>query len=645
MALLHRPATHSASKEEISTRCELRTIALVGPPNAGKSTLFNSLTNARRTVGNWPGTTVEVGRGVGTFRPGDGSRMTVLDLPGAYGLDPQSPDEAFTAQLLTDTDRVRPDVVVVIVDATRIAQGLYFVSQVRDLGVPAVVALTMIDVAKRRGVVIDVDKLTADIEIPVIALDPRRVRGVSALGEAIVTELETAAVDVRGSAFDASVEATDRRFLWVESILHDAVTYDHAPLTWTDRVDAVATSRVFGPLAFLVVMWSVFQATTRLAAPLQDGLSNFFTGPVASVVTSALERVGLGDSWLLGLVNDGVIAGVGMLVSFLPLMAIMFFLLAVLEDSGYLARAAVVTNRMMRAMGLPGKAFLPLIVGFGCNVPAIAATRVLGDARHRLLTALLIPFTSCSARLTVYVLIAATFFPKSAGNVVFAMYVLSIVIIVVVGYALRATLWRTMGTEPLIIELPPYQRPLARIITNITWVRVRGFLSTAGGIILATVVALWFLQSTPMPGKSEFANVDVSDSVFAAASKTVTPVFAPLGFDDWRTTGALVVGFVAKEAVISSWAQTYAIEEPMNPANPGELSAAIRSDIERSSNGNVIPAVWAFLVFLLAYTPCVATLAAQRREIGARWTAFGVAMQLGVAWILAMLVFQIGSRL
>jgi len=323
-------------------------------------------------------------------------------------------------------------------------------------------------------------------------------------------------------------------------------------------------------------------------------------------------------------------------------MALMFLLLAVLEDSGYLARAAVVTDRTMRRIGLPGRAFLPLVVGFGCNVPAISATRILGNARARILVSLLVPFTSCSARLTVYVMLATIFFPQNAGTVVFAMYLVSLLLIVLTGLALRSTLWRTMGSDPLILDLPPYQWPTARISLAVMWMRLKGFLHTAGGIIVATVAVVWLLQATPGVSGQRFGEVPVEDSAYAVAAKTVAPVFEPAGFGQWQSASALVVGFVAKEAVISSWAQTYAVEEPEEGAAAGEFGDQLRAAFEESSGGHALPAVLAFMVFLLAYTPCVATLAAQKREIGWRWTAFGVGMQLVVAWVLAVAVFQVG---
>ncbi|MGN6330079.1 MAG: ferrous iron transport protein B [Motilibacteraceae bacterium] len=633
-------------------------VALVGAPNAGKSTLFNALTGARRTMGNWPGTTVEVGRGAWRVPCGCDQEcgcgpqaVALVDLPGAYSLDPVSPDEELTRQLLLEVPATdRPDVVVAVVDAAHLARSLYLVAQLRETDMRMVLAVTMTDLAARRGTRFDAGALAAAAGVPVVELDPRHRHGVDDLAGAVVAARTAPAPLQRVVTADGpepdDLDLADERFAWIESLVAACTSEGDAPRrSWSDRVDRWAVSPVVGPLLFLAVMWLVFQATTTVAAPLQDALDRFVAGPVSSLFGAVFDAVGLGGSFVRGFVVDGLVAGVGMLLTFLPLMAVMFLLLALLEDSGYMARAAVVTDRLMRTIGLPGRAFLPLVVGFGCNVPAISATRVLPDARQRVMTALLVPFTSCSARLTVYVLVATTFFPQHAGLVVFAMYVVSIVLVVLVGLAMRSTLWRTMGADPLVLDLPPYQRPAPRLLAVVTWVRVKGFLRTASGIIVATVAVVWVLQSVPVTGQAQFGKVPVADSAYAATAKVIAPVFDPAGFGEWRTSSALVVGFVAKEAVITSWAQTYAVAEPASAHQPGHLGTELEADFERSSGGHPIPAVLAFLVFLLAYTPCVATLAAQRREIGLRWTVFGVGVQLTVAWTLATLVFQLGRLL
>lgn len=640
-------------------------VALAGSPNVGKSSLFNAVTGARRTVGNWPGTTVEVGQGRWALDPARAGREVLLiDLPGTYSLDPLSPDEQLTRDLLVGQGADgRPDLVVVVASAADLARTMYLVRQVRELPTRVVVALTMLDLAARRGAQVDVAALSELTGVPVVPLDPRR-RDVEALASEVAAALAApppapltdrpapgaapAGSEAAGAvAADDDLALADHRFAWVATAVERATRRSGpSPRTWSDRLDAVTTAPVGGPVLFLAVMWAVFQLTTRAAAPLQEGLTSLFTGPVSRLMGSLVAALGLQDTWVAGFAVDGVVAGVGMLLTFVPLMAIMFALLALLEDSGYLARAAVVTDRLMRLTGLPGKAFLPLVVGFGCNVPAVSATRILPDARQRLLTVLLVPFTSCSARLTVYVLVATTFFGSRAGTVVFGMYVLSIALVVLAGLLLRSTLVRAVGNDPLVLDLPAYQVPMPRQLLATTWTRVAAFLRTASGIVLATVVVVWLLSATPTsPGHGTFGDVPVSESAFGAVSAAVAPAFVPAGFGDWHASGALVVGFVAKEAVVSSWAQTYATQEPADVHAPGLLGASLRADFERSSRGHVTPAVMAFLVFLLGYTPCVATLAAQRREVGMRWTAIGVLVQLALAWTLAVAVFQVGRLL
>lgn len=642
-----RPSCHAGADGPVAEH-GAPVVALVGAPNAGKSTLFNAITGGRRTVGNWPGTTVEVGSAGWSAA---GVPVALLDLPGAYSLDACSPDEQLTRDLLdVDDPAAGPAVAVVVVDAAHLARGLYLVAQLRERAQRVVVALTMLDVAARRGITVDVAALAAAAGAPVVPLDPRRRHGLEPLGAAVAAQLEAPLPAPRRPAADVSPDddlaVADERFTWIDRVA-GAATDDGGRLlrTRSDRIDRWVTARFVGPVIFLAVMWLVFELTTTVAAPIQDGLGAVFSGPVTTGADWVLAHVGLANTWVQQFVVDGLVAGVGMLLTFVPLMTIMFALLAVLEDSGYMARAAVVTDRAMRAIGLPGKAFLPLVVGFGCNVPAIAATRILPSARHRVMTALLVPFTSCSARLTVYVLVAATFFPDHAGTVVFGMYVLSIVLIVVVGLVMKRTLWRAVGDEPLMLDLPAYQRPTLRLTVSVTWLRVRGFLRTAGGIIVATVTAVWLLQAVPVHGSAGFGHVAPDDSLFAWLARLIAPVFAPLGFGDWHTSSALVVGFIAKEAVITSWAQIYAAGDPTAGQSPEQLQHHITAAFTATGAGATTAAVLAFMVFLLAYTPCVATVAAQLREIGARWTAVGMAMQIGVAWLLGCAVFQLGRLL
>ena len=628
------PSCHSTSSMRIAAE-GTPVLALVGAPNSGKSTLFNALTGAKVQTGNWPGTSVEVSRGLWNAQP---EAFDIIDLPGAYSLDPMSPDEEFTRDMLVECPPCEhPDMVVVLVDATAPARGLNLAFQIAEYPYRVVVGVTKEDVAKQQGISIDTSALSRAVGMPVVSVNGRRRENLDALEGAVAIAMQTEPQTIRPNA------DLDQRFADLDAAEKVAVSHENVGESLSQRVDRLVLHPVLGPILFLVVMWAVFFITTTVAGPLQDGLEAFITGPVSDAARSILP-----DHWLVtGLLVDGLIGGVGMVLTFAPLLALMFLCLAVLEDSGYMARAAVVTDRVMRAIGLPGKAFIPIVVGYGCNVPAISATRVLGDVRHRILTCLLIPFTSCSARLIVFMMLAQVFFPAHAGSAVFAMYVLSIALVVLVGLALRRTVWRAMPSEALVIDLPAYQLPTFKLTVSVMWVRLKGFLHTAGGIIVATVVVIWLLMCIPVTGGHSFNEeaVPPQDSAYGAVSKAMSPVFAPAGFDSWALTGPLVTGFVAKETLISTWAQTYAVEDVTDDAPEEQaespLASHIRADFDAASGGHGLAAVWAYMVFLLAYTPCVATVAAQRREIGWKWTLIGFALQLATAWILAVGVFQI----
>jgi ferrous iron transport protein B len=537
-------------------------------------------------------------------------------------------------------------VVVAVVDAANLARNLYLLAQVLDTGVPVVVALTMLDIAADRGLLVDREALAARLGVAVVDVRARDGQPLDALASAATKALAAgpARATIGPVADGPAVVDGDtdmaERYEWVRGVVAASVRRTRRnQVTRSDRVDRIVTSRWAGLPLFVLVMWGVFVATTRLAAPLQAGLSRLVDGPVRDGVGWLLSRAGLDGTWVDGFVQGGLVSGVGQLLTFVPLMTIMFVLLTLLEDSGYMARAALVADRLLGAVGLPGRAFLPLLIGFSCNVPAIAGTRILPNARHRLLTTLLVPFTTCSARLTVYVLLANVFFGSRAGSVVFAMYVLSGALVVLVGLALRRIVFRGEPRDALLLELPPYRRPTLRVVAAQAWQRLAGFLRTAGGIVVVTIVAVWLLMAVPL-GSGSFTRVAPSDSLYGGVSRAVAPVFAPAGFGDWHASGALLTGFVAKEAVVSTFAQTY----PTESNGPG-VAEQLRATFARTSHGHPGPAALALMVFLLAYTPCMATVAAQRAEIGARWTFIGIGLQLGVAWVLATIVFQIGRLL
>jgi ferrous iron transport protein B len=683
--------------ERTSAAGRTPTVALVGNPNVGKSTLFNALTGARQRVVNAPGTTVELQ--LGTWRTPLGGdrdgRVRVVDLPGTYSLLARSPDERVTADAVAGAGPLgAPDLAVVLVEAAALSRSLYLLAQVALAGSPTVVALTMTDVAASRGIHVEPGRLAELLGVPVVAVDPRDGRGTDALAravdaalddpphvalpgvparrapaapsahaEAVVEPVVEAVVepvaepvvepvagpnptagpaepgaDARAAADELAV--ADALFTWVDATVR-AVGTAPARRTRSDRVDRLLLHPWFGIPVFLLVMWGMFELATTVATPLIDGVDHLVNGTVADQLRTVLP----GPHWLDGLLVDGVLAGVGTVLSFVPLMALVFLAMAVLEDSGYLARAAFVADRAMRAIGLDGRAMLPLVVGFGCNLPALAATRTLPNARSRLLTGLLVPYTSCPARLTVYVLLAGVFFPDRAGTVIFALYLASVLLVVVGGLVLRRTLFRDLRREPLVLALPAYQRPRVRPLLLSAWTRSGSFVTKAGTIIVTTLAAVWLLMAVPVAGAHPVGDVPVEDSLYGRVAEGVAPVFAPAGFDDWHLSAALATGFVAKEVVVGSFAQSYAVDEPADPSHAGGLGDGLRTTFDETSGGHAGAAALAFLVFVLAYTPCLATVSEQRRLFGGRWAAGSVGVQLVVAWVLAVAVFQVGRLL
>ena len=453
----------------------------------------------------------------------------------------------------------------------------------------------------------------------------------------------------------------------------------------TDRIDAVLTNRYLGIPIFLALMWAVFKITTDIAGAFLDWIDGAVSGPIAHFVESLVSLVGLDGTWVESLLIDGVIAGVGAVLVFVPILLALYLALGILEDTGYMARAAFVMDRVMRGVGLQGKAFLPMLVGFGCTVPAVYATRTLEDERDRILTSLLVPFMSCGARLPVYVLISAVFFPQHAGLVVFGMYLLGIVVALVIGLVLKRTLLPVTSHAPTIMEMPPYRLPTFRTIWFHTWTRVTAFIGGAGSLIFGTMIVVWFLMAVPVGGTGGFADTEVDDSAFAAVSGVVAPAFEPAGFGTWEAAGSLLTGFVAKEVVVGTMAQVYGVEEAeaeeTSPsigdsareigtgfagamlgalkATPGiigidltddssedessSLMASIRVSFEESSGGHGAAAALAFLVFVLLYTPCMAAVAAIRQETSTRWMWLSIVGQTAIAWAFAVAVFQ-GAR-
>ena len=648
----------------------VKRVVFVGNPNVGKSSMFNALLGARTRTMNAPGTTVSITCGQYHYEKpktaGNAQNWQFVDTPGTYSLAPMSPDEQVAVDALIGMSGMPvPDLAVVVLDATALSRSLYLLSMVVELGLPTVVALTMNDLAVRNGCGVDAERLSHLLDgMPVVAIDGRTGDGGKALADAIaasfegtpvphgLTALPTATADADMKTADGlSVWAesrADARLDWTAGILRglDMHAVDH--VTLSDRIDRVLLHPVIGVLVFLAVLFVVFQATTTLASPMQDWIDVTFRGWCTDGLDLLLGLFGpsVSGGWLRSLLVDGLLDGVVTVLTFIPVMGIMFLLLSILEDSGYMARAAFVMDRAMRALGLDGRAFLPIIVGFGCNLPALAATRTLSDSRQRVLTGMLVPFAACSARLSVFLVLAHAFFPKYAGLVVFLMYVASVMVILLIGVLLRHTMFRGLEPEPLMLALPAYQCPRALQLARSVLLRLWGFIRGASVIIISMITALWLLQGIPVTANAGgFAHVDdVHDSAYGVLADAVAPVFAPAGFDDWHASAALITGFVAKEVVVGSMSQSYHADEPddatSQQAGEGTLGQKLRASFDQSSHGHGKAAAIAFLLFTLAYTPCLATVAEMRRQFGTKVAARSVLLSLAVAYVIAIIAFQ-----
>ncbi|MDO5671282.1 MAG: ferrous iron transport protein B [Actinomycetaceae bacterium] len=455
------------------------------------------------------------------------------------------------------------------------------------------------------------------------------------------------------------LERAEELFVWVAEIESKTGEAREAAqsLTRSDKADRLLLNPVAGVAVFMVLVWAIFQLTTTFAAVFQTWFEEFFTGPIANIVAAVLNAVALTQPWIHGLLIDGVVGGLAVVASFVPLMFIMFLAISLLEDSGYMARVAFLGDRLMRKIGLDGRVIMPLIVGFGCNLPSLAATRSIPEAKQRLVTSIIIPYASCSARLVIYLMMARIFFPTWAGTVVFAMYVLSVVMMVLGALVLKPFVTKNHNKAPLLLVLPAYQTPRALVMLQSTWNRTWSFIKGAGKIIVGMTVVIWLLGATPVVAGYSFADdeLPMANSAYGAVAKAISPVFEPAGFNDWHMAGALLTGFIAKETLISSIAVSYTMDPAVKEYSAGDaeeggtdlgdLKELVRDTMVASagSHAHAALAAFGFIVFVLTYTPCLATVAEQVRQIGWRWAIGATIVQLIAAWVLAVLIFQIGG--
>ncbi|MCK5870891.1 MAG: Fe(2+) transporter permease subunit FeoB, partial [Methyloprofundus sp.] len=718
------------------------TVAVVGNPNCGKTTLFNVLTGARQHVGNWPGVTVEKKTGEYTY---DGKLVEVVDLPGTYSLESDSEislDERVARDFVAAKEA---DLIINILDASNIERNLYLTSQLIEMRVPMIVVLNMMDVVARRGLQIDIEKLAEQLASPVIAISASTRQGIKELKDrvslavveqsishldieyppeiekAITTlsvslqqqaiehkcnlrwlairllERDTLAKKISGSecahqaevleqaienATDDEVDilAADARYGFVNQVTHLCVNKIHeVSRGMTNKIDKWVLNRYLGIPIFLLVMYLMFMITINIGSAFIDFFDQvagaiFVDG--FSILLSALSL----PEWLVVLLANGAGGGVQVVATFIPIIGFLFLVLSLLEDSGYMARAAFVVDRFMGMIGLPGKSFVPMIVGFGCNVPAIMATRTLESQRDRILTNIMNPFMSCGARLPVYALFAAAFFPVGGQNLVFGLYVFGILVAVFTGLIMRHTLFKG-ESMPFIMELPNYHLPTLQSIVIRTWDRLKTFLVNAGKVIVPMVLVLNFLNSLGTDGS--FGKENTQKSVLSEIGRTLVPVFQPMGIreDNWPATVGIFTGILAKEAVVGTLDALYSqlaldgaeqeetvfdfqqsllnavmtipenlmavadnLLDPLglNIGDVGNMqSAAEEQEISHGTFGEMQArfdgqaGAFAYLLFILLYAPCVAATAAIQRETGTKWTIFIVSWTTGIAYMTA----------
>ena len=669
-------------------------VALAGNPNCGKTTLFNALTGSNQYVGNWPGVTVE--KKEGTARLGD-REITVVDLPGIYSLSPYSMEEIVARDFIIGEG---PDAVIDIVDATNLERNLYLTVQLLELERPLVLALNFMDEVKARGDQIDVERLSKELGVPVVPITAKTGEGLDELlqvahrqmhlgvtyepddlyddfthdihhrmgelihdyayaanlpahwasiklleGDGIVAKALNLPADVQNKldAIIAEYEASsalgdretlvaDSRYRYIERVVHASVVKgkgSEGP-TLTEKIDRIVTGKYTALPLFLCAMLVMFVITFGpFGSWLQDGVSaliDLFSGWLEGALTAAGA-----PAVVISLACDGIISGVGGVLSFLPQIALLFFFLSFLEDSGYMSRAAFIMDRLLRRFGLSGKAFIPMLMGFGCSVPAIMGARTMENEKDRRMTILLIPFMSCSAKLPVYGLLSAAFFGPWAGLVVFGLYVIGMAVGILSGIFFKHTLFAG-EPAPFVLELPPYRFPSIENIATHVWQKVKGFLVKAGTLILAMSIVLWLLQSFDF---SLHMVDDGANSMLGTLGALIAPVFAPLGFGFWQAAVALLTGFIAKEMVVSSLSMFY-----------GFSLTAAGTAVAAAMTGFTPLSAFSMLVFILLYVPCVAATSTMAKELGsAKWTVFSVCWQIGVAYVVSLLVHTVGLAL
>ncbi len=660
--------------------------ALVGNQNCGKTTLFNQLTGANQHVGNFPGVTVEQKSGSVKKH----TDVSVVDLPGVYSLSPYTNEEIITRDFIL---KGKPDGIINIIDSTNIERNLYLTLQLTELGIPMVLAVNMMDELTASGGGIQIEKFSTELGIPTIPISAAKNEGVGDLITAAIQVVKQqikpqkidfcdgavhrclhgmahliedhakqAEIPVRFAAVkliegdepitkilaldeneietiehcihemetelgtDRLAALADMRYVFIENLCHKAVTKppESREEIRSTKIDRLLTHKYLGIPVFFGIIFAIFWLTFNVVGLLLSDLLAIGIDGLTSLADNALLAMGI-NPIIQDLIINGVFAGVGAVLSFLPIIVTLFFFLSLLEDSGYMARVSFIMDKPMRKLGLSGKSFVPLLIGFGCSVPAIMATRTLSGERDRRLTILLIPFMSCSAKLPVYALFAAAFFPNNAALVMMGLYLSGVLLAIIVGLALKNTAFHG-NSIPFIMELPNYRLPSPKNVWLLLWDKAKDFLQRAFTVIFVASIVIWFLQTFNF--RLNIADAP-NESILSALGGIIAVILKPLGFGDWRAATALVSGFMAKEAVVGTL---------------GVLTGQSSDNLAGGLSMMFTPlSAASFLVFTLLYTPCIAAVAAVKRELGNVWTMGIVLFQLAFAWVCAFLVYQTGK--
>lgn len=664
-------------------------IALAGNPNSGKTSIFNQLTGSLQYVGNWPGVTVEKKDG----RLKSDPSVRIIDLPGIYSLSPYSLEEVITRDYLLNE---KPDVIIDVVDSTNIERNLYLTTQLLEMGIPVIVALNMADALRNSGRKINSEKLSQELSCPVISTSALKNTGLNELikkavelakqkkishkplkfskdTEKILQYIEKNLIhpkmgsrwyaiklfekdnltsgnikmsknfDIRTAlkdyeqklGDDSSSIIANERYSLIDDMIDRIITKKPDPFaaSFSNKIDLILTNRFLAIPIFLLVMWGMYYlAIQSLGSITIDVTGYFFTDIIGGGLRNLLVFFGAAD-WLQSLLLDGVISGVGSVLSFVPQLMILFFFISFLEDCGYMSRVAFIMDRLFRKLGLSGKSFIPMVIGTGCSVPGIMASRTIENEKDRRMTIMLTPFIPCGAKLPVFALIVGVFFPENSfiGP---SMYILGVIMVIISGLILKRTSLFKGRTAPFVMELPSYRLPRIKGVLTHVWERSKSFMIKAGTVIFLACIVIWFLQHFDW----SLNMTDTENSILASIGRAIVPVFKPLGFGNWQSSIALLSGIFAKESIVGTFGVIYGNAGSIVQSN-SSLTQGLLSTFSPVS-------AYSFMAFTLLAAPCVAAIAATRREMHSwKWTLIAIGYQTGVAYIAAMLIYQIGSLL